>query len=351
MGDQMSYRLVKPVYNYETAEEILQEVADALGRNEGPANTTVREFLSWFDVQRRGSNLVLWIDELLLKYNLETDPNYVSTFIDDDIKVILRSPSSTKNDSDVLEEDIEISDPAVRMSTLRSEKSWIEKVQPTDSLSYAITRMMMHDFSQLPVISAEGGIEGVISWQTIGERLAAGTTGTDVQHFMGQACVVEEEELFFNTIPRIIDNGYVFVKGKSGNINYIFTTSDLSPQFIQLTEPFLLLSEIENHVRNLLLRWVDLNEKNVRSVCHIPGTYEGVFDLTFGCYVGIIGSELIPDPFPLNIDRDRFSKLIDGIRKIRNDVMHFSADPTPPESIKQLRDASRYLRTLQDLSS
>jgi hypothetical protein len=49
-----------------------------------------------------------------------------------------------------------------------------------------------------------------------------------------------------------VEQGYVLVRDETNKVVGIVTTSDLSLQFKQLTEPFLLLGEIENQVRRLM---------------------------------------------------------------------------------------------------
>jgi hypothetical protein len=55
----------------------------------------------------------------------------------------------------------------------------------------------------------------------------------------------------FQAIPVIVKFGYVLVRSVDNRSNGIVTATDLSVQFLRLAEPFLLLSEIEQHVRRL----------------------------------------------------------------------------------------------------
>jgi hypothetical protein len=56
----------------------------------------------------------------------------------------------------------------------------------------------------------------------------------------------------FKAIPIIVQYQYVLIRDKEGRIAGIVTASDLSLQFQQLAEPFLLLGEIENHIRLII---------------------------------------------------------------------------------------------------
>jgi predicted transcriptional regulator len=346
----MAYNLLRPRVEYQTPAEILKEVSEGLNGGSEPPRLTVREFLKWFDAQRRGPNIVARIDDLLNKAKLETKPNYVDTYIDDDVSIVTTSQPETPIVGEALET-VSLADPVLRIGSLKSGKAAPVFVKPNDSLKHAITLMMVNDFSQLPVTTSPREIKGIISWKTIGERLASNVNGEEVRHFVEPANIVHHDASFFKSIPGIIENEHVLVRGEDNSLISILTTTDLSDQFLQLTEPFLLVNEIENHVRVLLQNWANLSYDELAKICPLDEKYTGIFDLSFGDYVRIFQSSLIPDPFPLNIDRNEFCLTIDQIREIRNDVMHFSADPAPPESIFKLRKVSEYLRKLQALTS
>lgn len=70
----------------------------------------------------------------------------------------------------------------------------------------------------------------------------------------------------FAAIPAIVEHQYVLVRAPDRRIGGIVKTTDLSLQFRQLAEPFLLLGEIENHIRRLIDGKYTLDE--VRSAMH-----------------------------------------------------------------------------------
>ncbi len=80
-------------------------------------------------------------------------------------------------------------------------------------------------------------------------------------------------------------------------------------------------------------------------------TIETAADLTFGEY-----KRLLEDPggwsrLGLRIDRVAFVGLLDKVREIRNDVMHFDPDGIPDGDLEVLRDFARFLRILQALGA
>jgi len=111
---------------------------------------------------------------------------------------------------------------------------------------------MAGGYSQLPVMTNERDVKGIVTWKSIGSRLALGVVSGHSREFMDPHQEVRSDTSIFNAIPIIVANDYVLVRGFDGRITGIITSSDLSIQFRLLTEPFLLLSEIENLVRNMI---------------------------------------------------------------------------------------------------
>jgi hypothetical protein len=58
--------------------------------------------------------------------------------------------------------------------------------------------------------------------------------------------------LSLRPVPTIVEQGYVLVLDATNRVSGIITTFDLSVQFQQLAEPFLLRGKIENHVHRLI---------------------------------------------------------------------------------------------------
>jgi hypothetical protein len=63
-------------------------------------------------------------------------------------------------------------DPSFRLSKLAPANRAPEYVKPDAPLAEAITLMMSRDYFQVPVITSERDVKGVISWQSIATRLA-----------------------------------------------------------------------------------------------------------------------------------------------------------------------------------
>ncbi len=149
------------------------------------------------------------------------------------------------------------------------------------------------------------------------------------------------------TIDDIIANQYVLIRNKENIICGIVTTSDISQQFRQLGEPFLLIGEIENYVRIMLLDKYTIDE--IRAVCESSvqeSRIERISDLTLGEYIRLIENPTNWEKLSLPVDREVFINKLDDIRQIRNDVMHFDPDGISEQELEKLRDLVRLMQNL-----
>jgi CBS domain-containing protein len=332
-------------------EEKLQEIQQKLNEGSQGEIISVRDFLAWFDAKRRGIWVVSSVRRYLDSFNLETSPDFESAYIDSDITIRFKDASG---DTSVVVEQTERelvggydSDPTYRISKLAAANTTPTWVFPQQTLSEAITLMMANGFSQLPVMSGERDVKGIVSWKTIGTRLALKKVGTQVSEFIEPVKVVSNDSSIFSVIEDITQGDCVLVKDYQNKISGIITTADLSEQFGVLSRPFLILGEIENYIRKLLdnrytkeqlIESVDPNDSERK--------IESVSDLTFGEYLRIIENQKRWAALKLEVDRKMFISKLDKVRSIRNSVMHFDPDGVDQEEMATLNQFCEFLRAL-----
>lgn len=348
--------------------EKLKEIKKRLDKGESVDKISVRTFISWFwGSQRRGWWVVYSIRKALEEMHLETYPDFNSVYIDALIefrqlpplqkkKASIESEDETdkqpENIADKsIDEVLNIDDPTFRLSRLEAANKDLVFVKPDSELSEAITLMMTYDFSQLPVMQQpRKDLKGVISWRSIGQKLAVGKNSTKVRNLMEPNFqLINEETSLFKALPVIIEHDYVLVKNKSNEICGIVTASDLSLQFKQLTEPFLLVAEIENHLRQILIKLEKDDLENAKDERDTERCIETVADLTFGEYLRLYQNPEVWAKLSLSIDRKTFCNTLEKIREIRNSIMHFDPDGLEISSIEVLRNFVRLLQTLRNL--
>ncbi len=174
--------------------EQVKRIAEALLEGAAPEpQVTVREFLNWYGAKRRVENVVARIREDLAQYNIVTKPDFESAWIDSriafevlpteqagtavegvELEIVGAKDQLTASESsiDKIEESQWVAnDPTHQLSKLKAANQVVQFVFPNDSISVAITKMLLHDYSQLPVMTNERTVKGVISWKSIGAHL------------------------------------------------------------------------------------------------------------------------------------------------------------------------------------
>jgi hypothetical protein len=210
--------------------------------------------------------------------------------------------------------------------------------------------MLQYDFSQLPVMQGEREVKGIVTWKSIGSRLALGVKCGRVADCREDARIVESHRTLFDAIPVIVEHGYVLVRQRDRRITGIVTSSDLSTQFQLLSEPFLLLREIELHIRRVIRGKVLPEELALlETPTAVARKLQSEADLTFGGYVRLCQHPKIWGKLNMKIDSSTLSKLLESVRRIRNDVMHFDPDPMTDHELGVLKQTVRFMQELYEL--
>jgi CBS domain-containing protein len=356
---------------------------------------TVRDLLRHFDAERRGAVKTQRIRTILDSLELETDPDFESAWIDAPIFLRLRkgavaaqaakrasdpggqvtsggleeivldstpssvehaeeqsesAPMSTEPETANAEKSTNPSgdDPTYRIGNFPEANKKLIVVNQNDSLTKAITLMLQHDFSQLPVMQGEREVKGVVTWKSIGSKQALGCEPNLVGECREDARIVDSNRTLFDAISTIVEYGYVLVRDqRDRRITGIVTASDLSLQFQSLAEPFLLLREIELHVRQLLEHKVTAQDFDLLHLASPTSRKPvSVADLSFGEYVRLLQHPQIWAKVGLKIDAGLLTGLLENVRVIRNDVMHFDPDPMTHEELKTLKGTVRFMQEL-----
>ena len=327
-------------------DEKLKEISDQIDNGIIPQPVTAREFIWWFAAQRRTSWNVDYIRGGLKKYKLVTKPDFEYVYIDSKISFVRAPQKSEQNATPDLVQEIK-DDPTYRIGKLASANNPPVSVKPDDSIHTAITLMIVHDYSQLPVMTSDRQVNGMISWKSLASKYAFAADCTYVRECMQPHKELSYDTYIFSAIEFVISNEYALIRGSDNVICGIVTTTDLSQQFRELGEPYLLLGEIEKYIRKMLLNKYTL--KDLQAACNPSDkdrAIHKVSDLTLGEYIRLIENPDQWEKLSLNIDREVFIGKLEEIRQIRNDVMHFDADNIAERDVKKLREFVRLLQNL-----
>ncbi|HCT94324.1 MAG: XRE family transcriptional regulator [Bacteroidetes bacterium GWE2_39_28] len=292
----------------------VQEIKD----NDKEFKITPRELINAFGCEKRTSGNRAYINKYLQDNQLETFPDYMNAWIDGEI--VLRHKKRAKSKSGA--------DPIQRIKILSAANKEPITVTRDAELVEATTLMMLHNYSQLPVISSPKTLVGFISWGTIGSKISNGVQSDKISDYYSKdIAVIDYEKPLLEAIKIIIDKEFAVIQKSDKTISGIVTIADISEQFVTITEPFLLLEQIENHIRQvldgkfLLDELIDFckNGDQERKLEHID-------DLTFGDYIRIIEKPEHWEKLNLSLDRSHFIKQLEKVRNIRNDIMHFNPE-------------------------
>jgi predicted transcriptional regulator len=318
-------------------EEFLKIVKE-IQENDIEFRITARDLLSAFGCEKRTKGNVVRLDEFLDKHKLITEPDYTNSWIDSEI--ILKHKKKAKSKKEI--------DPIQRLKLLAAANLTPISINRDASLKEAITLMMLNNYSQLPVMNGRT-VSGVITWETIGHGITNGCSSEHVIDYTKKEVEILDYELpLLDAVKKIINNEFALVKKYDNTISGIVTIADISSQFINVTEPFLLLEQIENHIRNILDGKFLLEE--MKDFCKEDGDIKDIKyidDLTFGNYIRIIENPDNWERLKLSIERSHFIKQLHKIRDIRNDVMHFDPEGITNEQREDLLKMSKFLMELR----
>lgn len=320
-------------------KEKLQQIRSNLENGSVP-KATVRELLSWFNAQRRGTNVVNKIRSQLQEIGLKTIPDFEVPHLDVELEFELTTPDGRER--------TDYSDPVPRIGQLDAASNFPKTIDRDAKVSEAITIMLMNDFSQLPVMQGRRNPDGYISWETIGVRSYTDGQPEYVRECVEEVSVLDEEEALFDALPIIAEKQFVLVRGSDESITGLVTVSDITMEFNRLAEHFLQIGIIENHVRYIIQNEFKTSElSQVKDPSDDDREINSVADLTFGEYIRLIEKPDYWSRLDLDLSRKHFCNRLRKVRGIRNDVMHFHPDALPDEDRRLLKRTVSFIRHLK----
>lgn len=348
--------------------ERLKEIAEQIKQGREPEDTP-RALMNWFGFQRRTSGNA-WVMNQALRYlEITTEPDYQYAYVDSLIKFISikqkaptpptqapptgsseGQPATPKEEVEAISIGGALADPTYRIGKLPYANKEVVSVAPDASISEAVTLMLAHQFSQLPVMTTPYQVKGIISWKSIGARIALKKECRFVRECMDRHHEINADLSLFQVINLIVEHEAVLIRDSKNKVSGIITTSDLSETFNQLAEPFLLLGQIENHIRRLIDGKFSKTElAHARDPSDVQREINSVHDLSFGEYIRLLEKPENWTRVDKPIDRATFVKDLEAVRKIRNDAMHFDPDGIADDALKTLKRFLNFLERLHEI--
>jgi len=330
-----------------------KEILEHVQKTKKPYLTYPSVATGYLGYSRRGWRVVDAVNKLLDEHDVLCEPEFGSAWFYGQIEIKPKPKVGVGKQQDEAEE----TDPTPRLSLLKAAN--LNKIKETGkgqglisvtretSINEAITLMILNDFSQLPILSGQRDVDGVISWKSIGRALALGKTCSIVSDCKDEVVILNYDEPLFNAVKFILEKDFVLVRQKDKTISGIVTMTDIGEQFISMAEPFLIIEQIENHIRKILDQKFSTDELNLQQTYEEkPKEIKNLSDLTFGHYIKIIEDPQKFEKLKIKIDRALLVNQLDEVRKIRNDVMHFDPDGITNQSLELLRQTVTFLHTV-----
>jgi hypothetical protein len=249
-------------------------------------------------------------------------------------------------DAEDSEERLRLPQVAPRIRNIASATNGVTSVQPSATLEQVQHIMMTKGYSQLAVLTGPHELKGAVSWEGIAKARIAKDRLTLSDVIDKYPLVVHADQDLLDQLPAIYSAGFVFVREHDSSICGIVTNADLTSQFGDMTAPFFQLGEIERRIRPCIDAVFSADElceavRNRKLTC--------ASDMTFGQYQILLGDEGRWSRMHWGVDREMFGDHLDEVRKIRNHIMHFGAEPLDTSQRGQLAaflDVMRYLNPL-----
>lgn len=321
----------------------LDELAVKVRADEAP-KVLVRDLLGWFGATRPGARAVSTINDALDRLDLASDPPLDQAPVDAWITLRPRVVSASSDGAAA---------PKLRYAgfrvgaLLRGDRALVS-VKPDAPVREAVTQMLLHDYSQLPVLRNDWDCLGFVTWKSIGHEnfFSATATARDCLRGEFEECGVDDN--LFDVLDRIIRYEVVIVRGAGRRVLGVLTTTDLAEAFRTLAEPFLLLSEVEGHLRAVLDRVFSPAE--MRDACLPDERSQDVrsaADLSFGSYVRLLQPRAGFERLGVPHDHGVVTRELDAVREVRNRVMHFRPEGLGAADLDRLRHFAQLLRDME----
>lgn len=304
-----------------------------------PIKISVRSIFDHFGYKHRTPKHCRRVDEFLSEHDLIAIPYFTDVWIDCEVEIRPKEVAQRRSSAD----------PIKRLSLLKEANTNPETIDENATLKEAITMLMMNEYSVLPVTRNKGHqVAGYIFWQTIGIARSKGVQSDNVKDYMDlNVTVLSKSESLLDAFSTVRKERFVLVQNEDKTIGGIITLYDLSTHFLRWASPFLQLEEIENHIRKLLDGKILLED--VQREVNTTADIECIDDLCFGDYITILQNPRYWKKVGLETtDRALFTKMLDDIREIRNDVMHFDPDELEDSHRRKLSGMVKYLRNLTE---
>lgn len=248
-------------------------------------------------------------------------------------------------------------------------KDWdLEKIRvdPYTSVEDAFELMERHKYSQLSIMVGDE-VLGFFSYQSFVKRLLKNLDNNidfkqlPVEEFLDKPKYLQIYDEI-SQLLELLENDEVAFIGLSNRLQAVITSFDAARFLHSISYPFILLSEMELALRNLIMACItDMQLHECIRVCfsekykkrRLPSSLD---EMTYAEYIIMLRHE---DNWPYFKDafggegewfKSRALTRLDEIRELRNIVFHFKRELTPDEQQKLIENREWMLRRARSIT-
>ena len=170
---------------------------------------SVRELLGWVGARMRGDKVNADIDAKLKEHGIRAEPDFRYVGSSAWIRLVEASQEATVADVEVVAPWDQ--DPTMRIGRLPAATKTVVFVKPDAPIQDVMDKLAWHGLSRIPVMQTERDVKGIVSWETIGRRLASHPQGigATARDCMVDVDVVPESRPLFMVMGKIVTDGHV----------------------------------------------------------------------------------------------------------------------------------------------
>lgn len=315
-----------------------------------PAALTIRDLLAKWGYRARTYDSVARIQRDLSAWGLTCEPDLGQGDGDTTVQVGPTGAAAPPDGdaADEPDEPLQLPPVALLVKHIPSASQGVKGVSPDDTLAHARSLMSKWSYSQVPVMSSDRDLRGVVSWRSIARTHATHSGAITLDDATTRpAPEVRAGEDLLRQIDLIYREDFAFVRDDDNDrICGIVTAADLTLRFHDLTAPYFHLGEIERRLRRCIDRAFSKDELRAGAGSSKLNCAD---DMVFGQYVRLLDDESRWRQIGWErYDRGMFIDCLEETRQVRNRVMHFG-EALRPEDQSKLDNCLNFMRMLDPL--
>jgi CBS domain-containing protein len=196
----------------------------------------------------------------------------------------------------------------------------------------ALTLMVEHDFSQLPIVDGDGKLCGIITEATINRTYyhvggSISLLGLPVTHCQTKPATITPDSDIFEALD-LLESEYAVIVVEGDKPVGILTDYDTTHFFRDISEGLILVEDIEVTLRQYIESAFPSEKEMREAMKRALGQRTDFERLSFWQHMQLVTAEGNWDKFrPVFESKELFSLLLDQVRHIRNQLAHFRGRP------------------------